>query len=354
MKIGILTFHRAHNYGAVLQCYALQEVLKGMGHEVEVIDYRQAVIEKAYNHWNMLTLMKRLVKFWELMGYIKILIIELIKRRIFDSFKCQYLNIHHTCDAFTIPCDYDAYVVGSDQLFTTEITGGLDKVYSGQFDKPDKSKLVGYAISSNAMAVTEIGKKAWKSISTRFNALSMREDSLVCMIENLANVRFDVCVDPTLLTTESHWNHICKCEVEDTDYVVMYEVRKLHGNPNMLKQKAKSLANANNLRVVNLSSMRYYVDDWVNLIKNSRCVITSSFHATVFALIFKRPLYAFCLNDGRDYRYTDLLNKVGANKIIMQSSDTPMTIPILDYEKIANNMEQIKLHSMNFLKKHLS
>ena len=41
MKIGILTFHRAHNYGAVLQCYALQEVLKGMGHEVEVIDYRQ-------------------------------------------------------------------------------------------------------------------------------------------------------------------------------------------------------------------------------------------------------------------------------------------------------------------------
>ena len=266
----------------------------------------------------------------------------------------NHLNIHHTCDAFTIPCDYDAYVVGSDQLFTTEITGGLDKVYSGQFDKSDKSKLIGYAISSNAMAITEIGEKVWKSISTRFNALSVREDSLVDMIEKLANVRFDVCVDPTLLTTETQWTQMCKCNVEDSDYIVMYEVRKLHDNPNMLQQKAETLANANNLRVVDLSSMMYHADEWVNLIKNSRCVITSSFHATVFALIFKKPLYAFCLNDGRDYRYTDLLKKVGANKIIMQSSETPMAIPSLNYEEIANKIEQIKLRSMNFLKEHLS
>ena len=56
MKIGILTFHRAHNYGAVLQCYALQEILKGMGHDVEVIDYRQQWIEDFYDlfGWNMI------------------------------------------------------------------------------------------------------------------------------------------------------------------------------------------------------------------------------------------------------------------------------------------------------------
>ena len=48
MKIGILTFHRAHNYGAVLQCYALQEVLKAKGHYVVIIDYRQSFIESLY------------------------------------------------------------------------------------------------------------------------------------------------------------------------------------------------------------------------------------------------------------------------------------------------------------------
>ena len=48
MKVGILTFHRAHNYGAVLQCYALQETLKRMGHDVQVIDYAQPWIEEFY------------------------------------------------------------------------------------------------------------------------------------------------------------------------------------------------------------------------------------------------------------------------------------------------------------------
>ena len=48
MRVGILTFHRAHNYGAVLQCYALQKVLKNLGHEVQVIDYRQPYIENLY------------------------------------------------------------------------------------------------------------------------------------------------------------------------------------------------------------------------------------------------------------------------------------------------------------------
>lgn len=49
MKVGIITYHRAHNYGAVLQCYALQEVLKRMGHDTQIIDYRQPFIEKLYN-----------------------------------------------------------------------------------------------------------------------------------------------------------------------------------------------------------------------------------------------------------------------------------------------------------------
>ena len=48
MKIGILTFHRAHNYGAVLQCYALQEIMRRRGHDVRVIDYRQPWIEEFY------------------------------------------------------------------------------------------------------------------------------------------------------------------------------------------------------------------------------------------------------------------------------------------------------------------
>lgn len=58
MKIGILTFHRAHNYGAVLQCYALQQRLKMAGYDVSVIDYRQPAIERAYKCFDVLYLLK--------------------------------------------------------------------------------------------------------------------------------------------------------------------------------------------------------------------------------------------------------------------------------------------------------
>ena len=73
MKIGILTFHRAHNYGAVLQCYALQEVLKGMGHEVEVIDYRQPAIDIAYSSWRLRWFLYKFVKIWKMYDYLHLL-----------------------------------------------------------------------------------------------------------------------------------------------------------------------------------------------------------------------------------------------------------------------------------------
>ena len=60
MKIGILTFHRAHNYGAVLQCYALQEILQRLGYDVYVIDYRQPTLEYAYKYWNFRTILESL------------------------------------------------------------------------------------------------------------------------------------------------------------------------------------------------------------------------------------------------------------------------------------------------------
>ena len=97
MKIGILTFHRAHNYGAVLQCYALQEVLKGMGHDVEVIDYRQSAIDKAYNSWRLRWFVYRLVKIWKMYGYLHLLYEEGKRRYKFGGFLKNYLNVQHTC-----------------------------------------------------------------------------------------------------------------------------------------------------------------------------------------------------------------------------------------------------------------
>lgn len=349
MKIGILTFHRAHNYGAVLQCYALQEVLRSMGHEVDVIDYRQPEIEKTYNHWSIITLVKRLVKFWNLKSYVLLIYEEIRRKLIFDSFKDAYLNIRHKCDAHHIPLGYDVYMVGSDQLFTTGITSGLDFVYSGQFARDKHSKLVGYAISSNVISIQEIGKKRWQQIANRFDALSMREKTLTDSVWRLSNVRFPVCVDPTLLTIADTWNRMPKLTVED-EYVVMYEVRRFSKDNNMLRHKTEELvSHLHHIPIVDLSSCRFHVEEWVNYIRNAKCVVTSSFHATVFALIFKRPLYVFKLGDGGDYRYTDLLEYVGLSQCIKEVNDSLVELPEIDFETVGSSLDQYKNESMAFL-----
>lgn len=353
MKIGILTFHRAHNYGAVLQCYALQEVLKGMGHEVEVIDYRQPQIERTYDHWSIMPLIKSCIKFWRLRGYIAQLIRERHKRQIFDAFKDNFLNVRNRCDSTNIPTSYDVYVVGSDQLFTTGITKGLDPVYSGQFKRSKSSKLIGYAISSNLMAINNIGAEGWNGIATRFDAVSLREKTLADKIYDLSKLSFDVCVDPTILTTAETWNTMfSKSEVGD-GYVVLYEVRRIKDDPTLLRRKTNELASFNNLKVVDLSSMEFAVEEWVNYIRNARCVVTSSFHATVFALIFERPLYAFKLGDGGDNRYTDLLHYVELNFIIKNVKDTITDIPVIDYSKVRTVMGSYKRKSLDYLYEHI-
>lgn len=353
MRIGILTFHRAHNYGAVLQCYALQEVLKGMGHEVEVIDYRQPQIERDYNHWSIMTLIKSCIKFWRLRGYIAQLIRERHKRQIFDAFKDHFLDVRNRCDSTNIPTNYDVYVVGSDQLFTTEITKGLDPVYSGQFKRNKSSKLIGYAISSNLMAINNIGAEGWNGIATRFDAVSLREKTLADKIYDLSKLSFDVCVDPTILTTAETWNTMFSKSEEGDGYVVLYEVRRIKDDPTLLRRKTNELASFNNLKVVDLSSMKFSVEEWVNYIRNARCVVTSSFHASVFAILFKRPLYAFKLEDGRDYRYTDLLEYVGLCDSIKGVGDSVLEIPKVDYENVIGALDEYKRYSKAFLHDHL-
>ena len=353
MKIGILTFHRAHNYGAVLQCYALQEVLKGMGHDVEVIDYRQPQIEQYYNHWSIMTLIKSCIKFWRLRGYIAQLLKEHHKRQIFNAFKERFLNVRNRCDSTNIPTNYDVYVVGSDQLFNTEITNGLDPVYSGQFKRNKSSKLIGYAISSNLMSIKNIGAEAWLGIAKSFDAVSLREKTLADKIYDLSKLSFDVCVDPTILTTAETWNTmITKSEISD-GYVVLYELRRIKDDPTLLRRKTDELASFNNLKVVDLSSVEFGVEDWVNYIRNARCVITSSFHASVFAILFKRPLYAFKLEDGWDYRYTDLLEYVGLRDSIKGVEDSVLEIPKVDYDNILGALDEYKRLSKVFLDEHL-
>ena len=157
MKIGILTFHCAHNYGAVLQCYALQEVLKGMGHTVEVMDYRPSYLKAPYDivsfrriqSRNPIRLMKGMIS--EFLSLPE----RIIRHKGFDRFIKEQLCL----SAPGIPSDCDAYVMGSDQIWNPGITQGFDGVYFGYLPFPKGHRsYIAYAASMEREALDDSEK----------------------------------------------------------------------------------------------------------------------------------------------------------------------------------------------------
>lgn len=178
MRIGILTFHRACNYGAVLQCYALQQFLVSEGHDVEVVDYRQRDVERVYAvfrpwHWIKQVLRCRKYAFVYLYR-----IPQRIRAKVsFGLFLSKYLKLSKPCTLADMPQGYDLYVIGSDQLWNQHITWGIDQVYWGNFDAGN-AKLITYAVSSSMKCFEKIDHRYIKESIKRFSAISCREKCL--------------------------------------------------------------------------------------------------------------------------------------------------------------------------------
>ncbi len=357
MKIGILTFHRAHNYGAVLQCYALQETLKRMGHDVQVIDYMQPWIEDFYHifGWNMIRRntgsVSSLVKY--LKGSLKKWLLAPGKAGNFRAFRDSYLNLSLPCRE-VMPQDYDCYIVGSDQLWSLHCLGGeQDRIYMGHFKRPEGSRLVGYAISADMKSVLESAPILKENIG-RFDSLSMREKEIAETVAGLTGRPVDVCLDPTLLTDASLWNPLLT-EVDKEEYVLMYEVRWNPQTKGRLRKKADELAASigPHCKVIDLTRVNRPVTEFVSLFRNASYVVTTSFHGIVFSIIFGVPFYALPLWAGYDLRYIELLKAIGAYDRLVDFDTALAPVP-MDFTPIKEKLAARQAESFKFLEKSLA
>ncbi len=354
MVVGILTFHRANNYGAVLQTYALQQFITQLGHQVKIIDYTPPKLKNTYKVWNWNWALKKILFPHKFVKYILYSLNSKKKKRIFDTFRKNHLRLSSRCTHKTIP-PCDVYVIGSDQLLAVNITGGVDLVYSGDFITHTHSKKIGYAISTNMESLDYINRHVkWNTLVKRFDSFSLRERSLAKYINEVYRINIEVCVDPTLLLEKHHWDKICINKDCYKNHIVVYQVRYITGHENSLLEKSYILSKEWNCNVIDLSSGKYAVEEWLTYIKYARCVLTSSFHATAFSLIFGTPVYAFKLNDGHDDRYVDLLNAVGVHKFIYDIKEKPLEKLVLDTNKLSKNIELLRVSSIDFLKRSLS
>jgi len=354
MKVGILTFHRAHNYGAVLQCYALQEILKRKGHHVQVIDYRQPWIEEFYRTFSM-SMFREADGFSGKIAYLKKNLKKFLqaplRSRHFNLFRINYLDMTLPC-LDEIPDDFDCYVIGSDQLWSLHCLGGkVDETYFGKFRRKPASRIVGYAVSADMKSVEALEAEI-PLLTSGFDSLSMRERETADKVSAVSGRPCDVCLDPTLLTDMELWRPLTDDRWKNRKYVLMYEVRRRPEDRGLLRRKAEQAAAGigGGCEVIDLSQVSRSVTDFVSLFRYASHVVTTSFHGCVFSILFERPFTMLPLWDGYDLRYKELLAALNASDRIV-SADGPVLLGPIDFTQIKSSLEELRKSSFAYIEK---
>ena len=327
MKIGILTFHRAENFGAFLQCYALQESIKKLNNEVEIIDYVSPQMEEGYKLVNFKR-NKRRNPFFIIYNLIKE--IYFLNRRILrhQKFNACIKGLLNISAEKKISEKYDAYVIGSDQIWNIRITDN-DKTYFGYFNFPKKrKKYITYAASMPSSQLSLLSSSYFSGL----DKISVRESLLVEPIEKLSKQKVYNVLDPTFLLSQEEWDKLIHKRYKKSSqkkYIIVYQVRR---NKKVMK-KAQEIAQKENLEIIEvLADFCYWGRskkkiqtasplDFLNLVKNAYCIITTSFHGTAFSIIFKKNFFYFRLNDGGDERVESLLAVLNLKEQIKELTD---------------------------------
>lgn len=358
MKIGILTFHCAHNYGAVLQCYALQEFLKVVGHDVEVIDYRPDYLLRPYSLFksnrvicrNPIRMSKNIV--WEM-----ILLYYRYKRHSrFNSFIKNKLNLSKRVEDNKIPDIYDAYIIGSDQVWNSGITQGFDKIHFAFFPFPKKEKkYLSYAVSMGDTHLSPEKEEYMKIALKNFDYLSVRECDMVNLLQPFVKTPITQVVDPTLLINTSIWEKLIHNPNIKNKYVLVYQVRINEQTLKIAQQIANQIGGIVIETVPHINWNCYKnkyqsasPETFLSLIKHAACVVTSSFHGTAFSIIFNRPFYTIYLNDGKDSRSCSLLEAVELKNRIITLDEVP-TFESINFQKVNSKLEDLRKQSKEFL-----
>lgn len=351
MRIGILTFHWADNYGAVLQTYALSRYIKEritMDDSVEVINYENYDNSKIYRLFVFQdSSIKEIVK--GVLRGIKNYPVWQKKRDGFELFRSRIpISRKYTREQLlNSENDYDIWITGSDQVWNTEIVGTDYKIYDLSFVK--RKKKCSYAASSGPLEQNNAQQKKLVEDIRDLDNISVRESSTQeYLTDNVVKSVIRV-VDPVFLLSKEDWKElIVPKRIHKKKYLFLYFI----SYDEQLIDIALKLANVLQIEIVTCCSIRKLRGkvkqfksssplDFLNLIHNADFVVASSFHATAFSIIFERQ-FVSVIPSYASNRVTDLCKIAGLeNRIILRTSELDLILnERIDYSKVKNIMRK--------------
>lgn len=297
MKIGILTYHRSHNYGALLQGIALRKILEDMGHQVTFIDYWPAYHRHMYALFSFHWMMSRKGLKGKL-SYLKDCLCNYstLKRRKsnFDKFISEYIEPYTS----SVDENYDVIVHGSDQIWRKQPEiKAYNPVYFGKHDIKAQKK-ISYAASMGVLPQKNSENAILKDYMSHLDCISVREKSLQELVMNLGFEKVSHDLDPTLLLNQEYWVNKFKLVKNDKPYALYYKIQDSFDIQELRRYaKSKGL----DLKVIHSKARCAESEEnittasplqFLQLIYGASMIFTSSFHGLAFSLIFQKPFYA--------------------------------------------------------------
>lgn len=374
-KIGIVTILKVNNYGAELQAYATQAVLKKLGWDAEIIDYlfyKNPDFKKTKRSKPLfpMGLTKKAKEFlYPILDRMKSKQegeASRLRKSRFAEFHRQNTSLSRTYktidDLYSDSLDYDVYMVGSDQVWNPGIYSSIEP-YFLTF-APKGKKRISYASSFGVSEIPLVAQPFYKNCLNQMDAISVRENNAVGMIERLSGRKACWVLDPTLLLTAHDWKQVASTQYEEKkDYVLIYELTPCP----YIAELAKHIAQKWGLRIVRICKNAAIEDkderienvidagpaEFLELFEKAAYVVTNSFHGTAFSVNFSKPFYTVIpKRKNNNSRQQSLLGMLGLeDRMILENSPFPnLEVPI-DYGKVNTLLNGQRSKSVEFLRK---
>lgn len=380
MKIAILTLPLIDNYGGILQCYSLQTVLEGRGHQVTVLDRRRSGNGSGFILRRLGSLVKCLLRKF-VFGQKDIVLMSpwtedyhIHKRSEAEESGVKEIrrfvreNIHLTkplrsskeLAKWVVRCGYDCIVVGSDQVWREIYSPDIEDFFLGFLPEDDKRLKITYAASFGTAdsPISEAHLANCVRLAKRFDALSVREQSGVEILKETFGLEARLVLDPTLLLSAEQY----KFPVESgrTGGVVSYILDETDDKDVIIGQVAESLGiKETKVRISTRSTdadtlLKPSVEEWLASFASADFVVTDSFHGCVFSIINHKPFIAIANKDRGLERFTSLLGSFDLmDRLIFNHEEFErkklLLLQPIDYEPVDAKRRTLIQDSLEYL-----
>ena len=366
MKIAVITRHSVPNYGSLLQSYATQKAIEKLGHDSEIINYTR--YEERYENladtlikgkkWDKNVILRTIYKLIQTPNYSKMYkkFYEYRKNFLKET-ELEYGNIDELKE--NIP-DADVYCSGSDQIWGKIGTSNYDESYFLEFAKG--KKCIAYSSSFGKTELNEELDKNLEKLLDKYSKILVRESSAKELLEkrNIKNVEH--VLDPTFLLSQEEWGKLAKKSKKEIKekYILVYQ---LHDNKEF-DRYAKKMAEIKKMRLLRISPSLYhftrsgkliYLPTQFDLLKyflNAEYVLTDSFHATVFSIIFNKKFVDVLPFNKTGTRIESILNLLGIdNRILKNFEDMTLIDADINYDRVNVRLNNEREKSLDLFKK---